>query len=33
MRQRGIDEAFAFDRHFPAAGFQVVPGMTVVNAA
>jgi len=23
MRQRGIDEAFAFDRHFPAAGFQL----------
>ena len=23
MRHRGIDKAFAFDRHFPAAGFRL----------
>jgi predicted nucleic acid-binding protein len=26
MQQRGITEAFAFDGHFSAAGFVVVPG-------
>jgi len=25
MRERGIDEAFAFDRHFLTAGFTLVP--------
>lgn len=25
MRERGVQTAFAFDRHFAAAGFQVVP--------
>lgn len=25
MRERGIDEAFAFDRHFTAAGFRLYP--------
>ena len=27
MRQRGLDEAFAFDRHFATAGFVLVPGL------
>ena len=26
MRERGIQEAFTFDRHFAAAGFTMVPG-------
>jgi predicted nucleic acid-binding protein len=26
MRQRGIREAFAFDKHFAAAGFTLLPG-------
>jgi predicted nucleic acid-binding protein len=26
MRARHIDEAFAFDRHFLAAGFTPLPG-------
>ena len=28
MKQLGIDEAFAFDRHFVAAGFVVVPELS-----
>lgn len=26
MMERGIEEAFAFDRHFVTAGFRLVPG-------
>ena len=26
MRRRGITRAFAFDRHFADAGFELVPG-------
>jgi uncharacterized protein len=27
MRQRGIEEAFTFDRHFSTAGFVIVPAV------
>ena len=27
MRERGISEAFAFDRHFTTAGFSLVPSL------
>lgn len=28
MHQRGVGEAFAFDRHFLTAGFAVMPGLS-----
>lgn len=28
MRQRGIGAAFAFDRHFRTAGFDLVPDVS-----
>ncbi len=29
MKARGIKEAFAFDKHFAAAGFQLVPAYSI----
>jgi predicted nucleic acid-binding protein len=31
MRERGIAEAFAFDRHFLIAGFTLVPELSATD--